>query len=430
MKYYCQHDTSDCGAACLAMIFSHYRKFLTVTELRECSGTDVKGTSFKGLIDACERNGFRAVGAKGMPQELKLDVPCIAHLAFSDGYRHIEHYVVIKKARCGKVEVWDPNSEVGKTIVSYSRFRKKWTGRLLFIVPDYTFKPSKSEKASLWKFVPIITKHKKILSYTTCSSLLLIVMSLLSSLFQKVLFDEVLFSNAIITLRSLFVGMFLLEVFSISIDAIRNLFLRHLSYKSDLQLDFSFIEHVFRLSPSFFETRKTGEILSRLTDLKEIRDCLSSIALSLIIDFLMIVIIAPMLCVSDYRFFLVSIACSILVCIASTVCAKLYKRMYRKLKDQGAELYSFLMSVVNGMNVIKGLNAERSFLTKYRSKRMDMAELNWKVDDFALKHYTFNCFINSASNLLLLWFGCTSILEKKMSLGTMFFFDIFIQLSY
>ena len=49
MKYIQQLDETDCGAACIAMIASHYNLNKSVTSIREITGTDTKGTSFRHL---------------------------------------------------------------------------------------------------------------------------------------------------------------------------------------------------------------------------------------------------------------------------------------------------------------------------------------------------------------------------------------------
>ena len=43
--YVRQHDTTDCAAACLAMVCLHYKKEVTITRLRDMMGTDLKGTT-------------------------------------------------------------------------------------------------------------------------------------------------------------------------------------------------------------------------------------------------------------------------------------------------------------------------------------------------------------------------------------------------
>ena len=52
--YVRQHDTTDCAAACLAMVCLHYKKEITITRLRDMMGTDLKGTNLTGMEKAAQ----------------------------------------------------------------------------------------------------------------------------------------------------------------------------------------------------------------------------------------------------------------------------------------------------------------------------------------------------------------------------------------
>lgn len=52
MKYHQQFDTSDCGAACIAMIASYFGMNLNLEKTREIIGTDSEGTNLKGFLNA------------------------------------------------------------------------------------------------------------------------------------------------------------------------------------------------------------------------------------------------------------------------------------------------------------------------------------------------------------------------------------------
>lgn len=50
-----QHDSSDCGVACLAMISKHYGARIPISLIREYAGTDRRGTSAYGMVKAAEK---------------------------------------------------------------------------------------------------------------------------------------------------------------------------------------------------------------------------------------------------------------------------------------------------------------------------------------------------------------------------------------
>ena len=57
-----QRDITDCGAACIASIASHYRLDLPLSRIRQLASTDRKGTNVLGLLEALEKLGFQAKG--------------------------------------------------------------------------------------------------------------------------------------------------------------------------------------------------------------------------------------------------------------------------------------------------------------------------------------------------------------------------------
>ncbi len=56
-----QHDATDCAAACLATVCMYYKKEITITRLRDILGTDIKGTTLKGLEAGAVKLGFDGV---------------------------------------------------------------------------------------------------------------------------------------------------------------------------------------------------------------------------------------------------------------------------------------------------------------------------------------------------------------------------------
>ena len=142
MKYIQQLDETDCGAACIAMIASHYKLRKTVTLIREISGTDTKGTNLAGLVQGAKRLGFSAHALKGTKEALTPDLPFpfIAHITVQKNDYLLLHYVVIKSISKDKIQIWDPDDTKKKYNLTLEDFCKKWTGYAVFITPDRNLK--------------------------------------------------------------------------------------------------------------------------------------------------------------------------------------------------------------------------------------------------------------------------------------------------
>lgn len=136
MKLIKQFDENDCGAACLAMIASHFGSYLSITKIREIAGTDTQGTSLKGMLEAAKKLNLDAKAVKGNEQifSRKFPVPLIAHLQYQNGSNH---FVVISKINEKCVWIYDP--AIGKISYKKNDFLKIWSGYLIIVSPTPDF---------------------------------------------------------------------------------------------------------------------------------------------------------------------------------------------------------------------------------------------------------------------------------------------------
>ena len=130
MTYIHQLDETDCGAACIAMIASHYKLQKSVTSIREIACTDKRGTNLAGMAQAAKALGFSAHVLKGTPESLtgELPFPFIAHIAVKHNEYTLHHYVVVKKIHDNKIDIWDPDESKQKYTLSLQEFAAQWTG--------------------------------------------------------------------------------------------------------------------------------------------------------------------------------------------------------------------------------------------------------------------------------------------------------------
>ena len=91
-----QHDTTDCGPACLATVAKQYGLDLSLAKIRSIAGTDRQGTNMFSLLRTAEKLGFEATGVKGDKEAFLagFPVPAIAHVIV-DG--NLLHYIVIEE---------------------------------------------------------------------------------------------------------------------------------------------------------------------------------------------------------------------------------------------------------------------------------------------------------------------------------------------
>jgi len=289
-KYYCikQYDITDCGAACLATISKQYGLKIPITKIREVAGTDKQGTNAYGVVKAAEQLGFTSKAVRGNKEAFfsEFPLPAIAHVVV-DG--SLLHYVVIHKITKNQVVVADP----GKGIVKYTpeEFFEVWTGVLILLVPSAQFKKGNETKGIFSRFFGLLIPQKKLIINIFLASLIYTILGILGSFYFKFMMDDILPNNLMKTLHIVSVGIILLSIFKLLLNAFRTHLLLYLSQKLDISLILGYYNHVLQLPMNFFGTRKVGEIISRFMDASKVREAISGATLTIMIDTLMAIAI-------------------------------------------------------------------------------------------------------------------------------------------
>jgi len=426
MKYFQQLDITDCGAACISMIASHYGKRLSIAEVRGQAGTDIIGTNINGLLIASKKYGLKGTAVKGSREAITpaLPVPFIAHMHIQrDETTWVDHYVVVKKINKKTIEIWDPDPLYKKQKITYEKFFESWTGYAVFFEPAADFKKSEKKDSLLLKFIPVFLPHTKTLVFSFIASVLLLAFGIISSFYYKYVFDEVIYSKAAFSLHTLTAGILLVTIIQSLVGTVRSVLLSHFSFKTDLQLNFSYLSHIFSLPLSFFESRKSGEVLSRLGDLDKIKQTLSSAALSGIMDVVMLVVSGPILFSINSKLFGISIATVVIASAVSVIYAKIYRSYYAKSMSQGAEVQSYLYESLNGVATVKALNAEELVNIEYEKKKMTAVATGWTLNRYGISQGLISGLISGISGILVYWIGCSAIIGGTMSFGTLITFN-------
>ncbi|MCL2193759.1 MAG: peptidase domain-containing ABC transporter [Treponema sp.] len=428
MRYQRQLDETDCGPACIAMVASHYNLHVSPGRVRELSGTDLIGTNLAGMVYALEKLGFSVSAMRGEVRDDTLDVeitlPLIAHVQIPQGNnKHLDHYVVIKKISRKKVTVWDPDFTRGRQKINRSDFLKLWTGYVLLLSPGTDFKVGEKGKSNLLKFLPLVFPHKKILIVVSLASALLIVMGILVANYYRYIMDEVIPAKATFTLAGFSIGVMLVILTQQILEGLRGTLINFFAFKVGIHLNFSYVSHILKLPVSFFSTRKTGDILTRLDDTEKIMDTLSGTVLTLLFDFLLILIVGPFLFNMSAVLFAVSLANMIVMGVIIFFFSRFFRHYYGKMRREEAEVNSTLVEAIAGIYAIKALNAEKDTGKVYEEKQMKAVWTGWKTARLSIWQSFFAGLLNGLTSTAIFWIGSIGIIGETFSFGTLLSFN-------
>ena len=457
--YVRQHDTTDCAAACLAMVCLHYNKEVTITRLRDMMGTDLKGTNLVGLQKAANELGFTTAAVRVDRENFLSDfsLPCIAQVITDQG---LAHFVVVfkkttikdegarrkhmlqdaetrkeeekkgKKHKCKDyVIIGDPGTELKK--ISLDEFYKNFTGVLLLLNPTSEFKggklgsrdgkdgkDGKSGKYGMMKrYIDLLLPQKKLFFYAILSSVITTILGIASSMFNKILMDEVLpygLNNLLVTLILVFS---VVSITSTLIGFVRQWVLIHLSIKIDIPLMLGYFGHIFNLPMKFFATRKTGDITTRYSDADTIKSIFTSIALSLVMDISMAVITGIILFRMNAMLFSISLFMALVSILLVLVYKQPYKRINEESMAQSAALNSQMIESLRGIETVKCNANEQTELDNLEREYMKSLKISLRSSRISTTQGLISSFISTGFSMLTTYVGISQVLNGEMTLG-------------
>lgn len=421
-RYNCilQQDMTDCAAACLATICREYDLKIPIAKIRELAGTDTQGTNAYGLIKAAEKLGLSAKGVKVDKNTFFSDfpLPAIAHVIID---ATLLHYVVVHKIKKKQIIVADP----AKGIVKYTpeEFYEIWTGVLILAVPNQLFKKGRETKGLFERFFHLLLPQQRLLMQVFCASLIYTLLGILGAFYMKELLDNILPYGLMNTLHIMSIGIIGLYIMQSILSAFRAHLLLYLSQKLDISLLLGYYEHVLKLPMNFFGTRKVGEIISRFQDAGHVRDAISGVALTIMIDTLMVIAGGIMLYAQNALLFGIAVLIAILYGIVVIIFNKALKKGNQTQMEYNSQLTSYLVESLNGIQTIKAFNAERKVNLETESKFIKLLRSIFELTVTMNIQSALKSFVELVGGVGILWIGSCQVLKGNMSVGSLITFN-------
>lgn len=431
--YYCirQHDVTDCGAACLATICKQNGYKIGISQIREVAGTDRQGTNVYGVIKAAETLGFSAKGVKGNKEAFfsNFPLPCIAHVIVNG---NLLHYVVIHRITKKQVIIADPAEGIVK--VTPEEFfgevhdegkspKYQWSGVLILIVKSEKFKKKDETKGLFQRFIHLLIPQKNLIIHIFIASLIYTILGILAAFYFKVLVDDILPNSLTKTLTTLSVGIILLNIFKVLLNGFRTHLLLYLSQKLDITLLLGYYRHVLELPMSFFGTRNIGEIISRFNDASKVRDAISGATLTIMIDTLMAVAGAIILYLQNAHMFGITVIIVVLYLIIVLAFNRWYEKLNRKQMEDNAQLTSYLVESLNGIQTVKSFNAERKVNYETEIKFVKLLKSIFNLSWVNNLQSSLKIFVELVGGIVILWVGSVCVIKGQITIGQLITFN-------
>ncbi|MGG6267604.1 peptidase domain-containing ABC transporter [Leptolyngbya sp. AN03gr2] len=415
-----QLSEEDCGAACLASISKHYGRVISIARCREAVGTGQLGTTLLGLRRGFETLGFKTRSVKVSEQVLdrlnELPLPGVIHW---QGY----HWVVFYGKRGRKFVIADP--ALGLRYVDRQELMSAWNGIMLLLELDTeTFSQTKpDEKSGFGRFFARILPYRSLILSALLINVVLGVLSLASPFLIQILTDDVLVRQDAQLLTVVVVSVIVLSLFSGSLQLLQSTLIAHFSQRLQLGFVLEFGYKILRLPLSYYETRRSGEIISRLRDINEINQLLSQVVVALPSQFFIALISLAFMLFYSWKLTSAVIVIGLLMTVSVVPFLPTLQKATRNLLVLSSENQGVLVETFKGALVMKSTNAAPQFWEELQSRFGRLANLSFSTTQIGILTSTFTQQVSKIGSVLLLGLGSYLVINKELSIGQLLAFN-------
>jgi subfamily B ATP-binding cassette protein HlyB/CyaB len=281
-----------------------------------------------------------------------------------------------------------------------------------------------SRRFDITWFLGAIHKYRHQLGEVFVASFFLQLFALISPLFFQVVIDKVLVHRSLSTLDVLVIGLVTISIFETILGILRTYLFSHTTNRIDVELGARLFRHLLALPIAYFQARRVGDSVARVRELENIRNFLTSSALTLVIDlFFTFVFLAVMFLYSPFLTFVVLAAFPFYIGISAFATPLFRARLDEKFR-RGAENQAFLVESVTGVETLKAMAVEPQMQRRWEEQLAGYVAASFRVLKLG---NTASQSVQLVSKLVtagVLFFGAKLVIEGDLTVGELVAFNI------
>ena len=236
--------------------------------------------------------------------------------------------------------------------------------------------------------------------------------------------DKVLVHRSLSTLDVLVIGLVAISLFETVLGILRTYLFAHTTNRIDVELGARLFHHLLALPMAYFQARRVGDSVARVRELENIRNFLTSSALTLAIDlFFTFVFLAVMFFYSPLLTWIVLGSFPFYIAISAGVTPLFRRRLDEKFR-RGAENQAFLVESVTGIETLKAMAVEPQMQRRWEEQLAGYVAASFRVLSLGNTASQMVQFVSKVVTAGILYFGARLVIDGSLSVGELVAFNI------
>jgi subfamily B ATP-binding cassette protein HlyB/CyaB len=308
-------------------------------------------------------------------------------------------------------------------LMKRDEFEALWTGQVVLMARRASLGDLARHFDVTW-FLQAMQKYRRMFGEVLVASFFLQLLALATPLFFQVVTDKVLVHRGFSTLDVLFVGLVTVSAFEVVLGALRTYVFAHTTSRIDVELGARLFRHLSALPIGYFEVRRTGDSVARVRELENIRNFLTSSALTLVVDlFFTFVFLAVMFYYSVSLSWIVIGSFPFYIAVSAGVTPVFHRRLEEKF-NRGAENQAFLVETVSGMQTLKAMAVEPQMQRRWEEQLAAYVQSSFRVISLGNWASQVIQLVSKLVTALTLYFGAHLVINGELTVGELIAFNM------
>lgn len=415
-----QHSQEDCGAACLASIAKHHGRTFLLSRIREAIGTGQLGTTLLGLRRGAESLGLFARSASASSQILdhlnRIPLPAIIH------WRG-KHWVVLYGKRGNRYIIADP--AIGVRYLSEEELTDGWNDWVILLLepdPSRFYAQSSDRVGGVAQFWTRILPYRHILLEAILCASLIGLLSLASPVFIQILTDDVLIQGDTRLLFGVVIAVVVMYIIRSGLSLVADNLIAHFAQRLELGFILEFGQQILRLPLTYYETRRSGEVVSRLRDIEEINRLVSEAVVSLPSSILIAIVSLGLMLFYSWKLALVALIMALVMTLSTIGFQPILRQKTRQAMVLETENQGVLVETFKGALTLKTTTAGPQFWEELQSRFGRLANLMFRTTQIGIINSAFSGLVSDIGRAILLGLGSVLVINQELSIGQLLAF--------
>jgi len=336
------------------------------------------------------------------------------------------HWVILYGKKGKKFLIADP--AVGMRYLSKEDIKAAWTDWLLLLLepdPLRFFAQKQDKEGGFWRFFRRVWIYRGILFQALPLNLVLGLLSLTSPFLLQILTDDVLVRGDIKLLTTVVIAVVVMNIISTSLSFVQSNLIAHFAQRMQLGLVLEFGRQILRLPLTYYETRRSGEVVSRLRDIDQINQLIAQVVIGLPSQFFIAIISLGFMFFYSWKLTLVALVISVVMTTSTFIFQPTLQQKTNELLITEAETQGVLVETFKGALTLKTTASRRQFWDELQNRFNRLARLTFQTMQIGIINNTFSGFVSGIGGVVLLWFGGYLVINpaENISVGQLLAFN-------